>query len=175
MPLVHFPEPFDHQDWLFELKHDGFRAIADVSGHTCTFTPRNGHTLTKFKLLAEEIAHSVRATNAVIDGEIVCLDPDGRSNFHKLLFRRDWPYFYAFDLLAMDGEDLRDRPLLERKRRLRTVMPKMDSRLLYVDHDVERGRALYREACKRDLEGIVAKWADGPYHSDGVKTSWLKI
>jgi len=117
----------------------------------------------------------VRANGAVLDGEIVCLDADGRSNFHKLLFRRDWPYFYAFDLLAVDGEDLHERPLLERKRRLRAIMPRIESRLLYVDHVLECGAALHREAFKRDLEGIVAKWADGPYHSDGIRTSWLKI
>jgi len=171
MPLVRIPEPFDHLDWLFEPKHDGFRAIADVRGHVCTLTSRNGHTFTKFKLLAEEIAHSIRAHDAVLDGEIVCLDIDGRSNFHKLLFRREWPYFCAFDLLSVDGEELCERPLIERKRRLRAIMPRIESRLLYVDHVAKRGTALHREACKRDLEGIVAKWADGPYHSDGIRTS----
>jgi bifunctional non-homologous end joining protein LigD len=109
MPLVRIPEAFDHPDWLFELKHDGFRA------YVCTVTSRHGHTFTKFKLLAEEIAHSVRSMDCVLDGEIVCLDADGRSNFYNLLFRRGWPYFFAFDLLRADGEDLRDRPLLERK------------------------------------------------------------
>jgi ATP-dependent DNA ligase len=111
----------------------------------------------------------------VIDGELVCLDPDGRSNFHKLLFRRDWPYFYAFDLLAVDGEDLRDWPLIERKRRLRSIMPRVESRLLYVDHIRDRGTALFKAACERDLEGIVGKWADGRYETDGVSTSWVKV
>jgi len=60
--------------------------------------------------------------SCVLDGEIVCLDRDGRSNFYKLLFRRDWPCFYTFDVLSIDGEDLRDRPLAERKRRLRGIM-----------------------------------------------------
>jgi ATP-dependent DNA ligase len=91
------------------------------------------------------------------------------------VFRRDWPYFFAFDLLAVDGEDLRDRPLLERKRRLRAIMPRIPSRLLYVDHVRKRGTALYREACTRDLEGIVGKWARGRYERDGVSTSWVKF
>lgn len=119
MPLVRIPEPFDHPDWQFELKHDGFRALAYVHGHTCTLVSRRGHVFTKFKLLAEEVAHSVRAMRCVVDGEIVCLDPDGRSNFHKLLFRREWPYFYEFDLLSIEGKDIRNRPLVERKDRLR--------------------------------------------------------
>jgi bifunctional non-homologous end joining protein LigD len=175
MPLLRIPEPFDHPDWIYELKLDGFRAIADVKGHVCTLTSRNGHTFTKFKLLAEEIAHSVHANDALLDGEIVCLDADGRSNFHKLLFRREWPHFFAFDLLAVNGEDLRDRPLIERKRRLKAIMPRIESRLLYVDHVREQGTALFTAVCERDLEGVVAKLAKGRYHTDGVGTSWLKI
>ena len=105
----------------------------------------------------------------------MCLDADGRSNFHKLRFRRDWPYFYAFDLLAVAGEDLRDQPLIERKRRLRAIMPRIDSRLLYVDHLREHGSALFRAACDRDLEGLVAKWRNGTYATEGVSTSWMKI
>jgi bifunctional non-homologous end joining protein LigD len=175
MPLVRLPDAFDHPDWLFELKHDGFRAIAYVEGHQCRLVSRRGHEFRKFDMLCVEIAHSVRAMHAVLDGEIVCLDREGRSQFYPLLFRRDWPYFYAFDLLAVDGEDLRDRPLLERKRRLRAIMPRVTSRLLYVDHVRERGIALYREACGRDLEGVVGKWAGGRYERDGVSTSWVKI
>jgi bifunctional non-homologous end joining protein LigD len=109
MPLVRIPEPFDHADWLFEVKHDGFRALAYVEGHRCRLVSRRGHEFRKWDLLCEEIAHSVRCTSAVLDGELVCLEPDGRSNFYRLMFRLDWPYFYAFDVLSVDGEDLRDR------------------------------------------------------------------
>jgi bifunctional non-homologous end joining protein LigD len=69
----------------------------------------------------------------VIDGEIVCLDARGRSNSKSLLFRREWPYFYAFDLLEVDGEDLREWPLVERKRQLRRLIPSVPTRLPYVD------------------------------------------
>jgi bifunctional non-homologous end joining protein LigD len=175
MPLVRIPEPFDHPDWLFELKHDGFRALAHVEGHHCRLVSRRGHVFKKWDVLCTEISHGIRATTAVLDGEIVCLDADGRTNFYKLLFRRDWPHFFAFDLLALDGEDLTARPLLERKRRLRAVMPRIESRLVYVDYLKARGRDLYRASCRRDLEGVVAKWAHGRYHLDGVQTSWIKI
>src|SRR5438067_8373250 len=104
------------------------------------------HVFKKWDVLCTEISNGIRARSAVLDGEIVCLDADGRSNFHKLLFRREWPYFYAFDLLAVDGEDLRGVPLIERKRRLRGVMPRIESRLLYVDHLAECGLALFRAA-----------------------------
>ncbi len=175
MPLVRIPEPFDGVDWLFEVKHDGFRALAIVDGHHCQLVSRHGHTFTKWSLLCEEIAHSIRASDAVLDGELVCLDADGRSDFHRLLFRREWPLFYAFDLLRVDGEDLRACPLAFRKRRLRAIMPTVDSRLLYVDHLERRGRALFRAACTRDLEGIIGKWRHGQYETDGVSTSWVKI
>jgi len=175
MPLIRIPEPFDHRDCLYEIKHDGFRAVAHVEGHSCRLVSRRGHMFSKYGILETEISHGVRAFDAVLDGEIVCLDRDGRTNFYNLLFRRDWPYFFAFDLLSVDGEDLRMLPLVERKRRLRRIRPRIDSRLLYVDHVEARGVALFREACRRDLEGIVAKWRRGPYHSDGVQTSWFKV
>jgi bifunctional non-homologous end joining protein LigD len=117
----------------------------------------------------------VRAQDAVLDGEIVCLDADGRSNFKNLLFRREWPFFYAFDLLACDGDDLRNLPLLERKRRLRRIRPKVESRVLLMEHIDQRGCDLFAAACERDLEGIVAKWRHGRYLADGMSTSWLKI
>jgi bifunctional non-homologous end joining protein LigD len=132
MPLVRLREPFDHTDWLFEVKHDGFRALAHIDGHRCELRSRNGHTFKNWPQLCEELAHAMKAHDAVLDGEIVCLDARGRSNFKNLLYRRDWPYFYAFDLLAVDGEDLREWPLVERKRRLRQLIPSVPTRLLYV-------------------------------------------
>jgi bifunctional non-homologous end joining protein LigD len=151
--------------------------VAYIEGHRCRLVSRRGHVFAKWDVLCTEISHGVRASNAVLDGEIVCLDADGRSNFHTLLFRRDWPYFYAFDLVAVDGEDLRAWPLLERKDRLRSIMSaaRVQSRLLYVDHVRERGSAVFRAASDRDLEGIVAKWKDGPYETDGRSTSWIKV
>jgi ATP dependent DNA ligase-like protein len=100
---------------------------------------RRRHVYKQFPQLQVEIAHSIRAHFAVLDGEIVCFGPDGRSLFNRLLFRRDWLHFVAFDVLSIDGEDLRDRSLAERKRRLRAITPRMDSRLVYVDHVVGRG------------------------------------
>jgi len=114
MPLVRAPIAFNHPDWIFELKHDGFRALADIRGHLCDLISRRGYRFPKFTLLAEELAHAMRVRSAILDGEVVCLGPDGRSRFYDLLFRRDWPYFVAFDALMIDDEDLTGWPLLER-------------------------------------------------------------
>jgi len=175
MRLLRIPAAFDHPDFVFEPKLDGFRALAHIDRHCCTFVSRNGHTFKSWPQLCEELAHAVRCKSAVLDGEICCLDPDGRTNFNRLLFRREWPHFYAFDLLMLNGRDLRSMPLTERKRRLATIMPKVECRVLFLDSLAERGRDLFRVACERDLEGIVGKWARGTYQTDARRTSWLKI
>jgi bifunctional non-homologous end joining protein LigD len=175
MPLLRVKEPFDHPDWLFELKHDGFRALAIVEGHHCQLVSRRGHVFRQWPQLAEELAHTVKANRAVLDGELVCLRPDGVSDFYSLLYRREWPVFVAFDLLQLDGADLRGESLLERKRRLRALVPRERSRLRYLDHVRNRGRDLFAAACAWDTEGIVAKWGAGPYRTDGALTSWVKV
>ncbi len=111
----------------------------------------------------------------MLDGEIVALDRHGKAQFKDLLFRRVEPRFYAFDLLWVDGDDMRYLPLIERKRRLRSVVRERGERLLYCDHVEEDGKGLFRLACKHDLEGIVAKWKQGPYLPDHEATSWIKI
>ena len=175
MRLLRIPEPFDHPDFLYEVKFDGFRALAHVNGRHCQLVSRNGHIYKSWPYLAEEIAHAVRAHSAILDGEIACLAPDGSSRFYDLLFRREWPYFLAFDVRFIDGEDLRGLTLVQRKRRLARIMPRIESRLMLLKPIPARGKRLYELACERDLEGIVAKWSKGSYQCDGRGTSWLKI
>jgi bifunctional non-homologous end joining protein LigD len=159
MPLVRAPEAFDHPDWVFELKHDGFRALAIVDRYRARFLSRRGHEFAQWPQLEEEVAHALRANRAVLDGEVVCLTEDGRSDFYSLLFRRTRPYFYAFDLLELDGRDLRARPLLTRKHALARIIPYDHARRLrLLGHVPGRGRDLFRLACDHDCEGIVAKW-----------------
>src|SRR6186997_1005053 len=126
MRLLRVPEPFDSPDFIFEPKLDGFRALAHVRGHGCELVSRNRHSFKQWPQLAEEIAHAVRAFSCVLDGEICGLEPDGRTHFNKLLFRREWPFFYAFDVLSIEGEELTGLPLLERKRRLLHIMPTVE-------------------------------------------------
>jgi bifunctional non-homologous end joining protein LigD len=106
-------------------------------------------------------------SSAILDGEIVHLDANGLPQFYDLMRRRSPQHFYAFDLLWNDGRDLRALPLVERKRLLREIMPAQPSPVLYVDHVVETGVALFDAICARDMEGVVAKLAAGLYHAKG--------
>lgn len=111
----------------------------------------------------------------MLDGELVCFGHDGRSLFAPLLFGRQVPCFVGFDLLWLDGEDLCDLPLVERKRRLRRLIPRRQrSRLQYLAHVRGRGVGLFGLACERDLEGIVGKWMHARYTA-GDRTTWVKV
>jgi bifunctional non-homologous end joining protein LigD len=103
----------------------------------------------------------------------VSLDASGKLQFRDLLFRRGEPRFYAFDALWIDGEDLRQLPLIERKSRLRSIVPRYGERLLYCDHIEANGEGLFRLACEHDLEGIVAKQKYAAYLPE--QTMWVKI
>ena len=164
-------EPFDHPDYIFELKHDGFRAIAYLHGES-KLVLRNQRNL-GFEALKRPLA-KLPVENAMIDGEIICVDAKGVSQFNQLLGRKGEPVFYAFDLLWLDGEDLRRMPLIERKKRLaRLVRAAKCPRLLYAQHIMQHGKSFFAEICARDLEGIVAKPRLGIYKDDG--NSWLKV
>ncbi len=119
MRLLRIQETFDHPAFLFEPKIEGFCALAHVDGHGCMLVSRKRPPL---QIMAAARPR-VRADNVVLDGEICCLDPDGGSNLKALLFRREWPCFYAFDILSLDGRDLTRLPLVERKGILLAVMP----------------------------------------------------
>ena len=132
MPLGRRAAPFDHPEWVFEVKHDGFRAIAYVKAGHCELVSRRGYVYKRFPALAEQIAEILDVQSAVLDGEIVCLDGHGKSRFKTLLYRRGTPYFYAFDILELQGKDLRALPLVTRKRHLKRIVPSAPSALLYV-------------------------------------------
>ena len=107
MPLANARAAFSHPDWIFELKWDGFRAIAYIDSGRCKLVSRKGNDFKSFPSLNESIASAAGSRSAVLDGEIVCLDRRGKPQFTELLFRRGEPRFVAFDLLRLDGEDLR--------------------------------------------------------------------
>jgi bifunctional non-homologous end joining protein LigD len=173
MQLSLIPEPFDHRDWLFEVKHDGFRSLAYVFEGKCDLVSRRRNTYKSFEALRNEIARALKVKNAVLDGELVVLDQQGRSLFNEMLFRRGDPIFYVFDLLWLDNRDLRTKPLIERKRILRKLIraAKCD-RLLFAQHIERDGTKLFRAVCAKDAEGIVAKRKDEPYQAG---TRWFKI
>ena len=179
MPLPFEPvrlnrgEPFSHPDWLFEIKWDGFRSIAKIEHGRCKLISRNQNEFKSFTSLNEALTE-IKAESAVLDGEIVCLDDDGKTQFTDLLFRRGEPRFIAFDILSYEGQNLRYSPLIERKQRLRSIIHKrQNGRLLYCDYVENDGIGLFRLACANDLEGIVAKPKFSPYLPE--QANWRKI
>jgi bifunctional non-homologous end joining protein LigD len=165
-------EPFDHPDYLFELKHDGFRALAYISEGHCELVSRRRNAYKSFGELRGNLG-ALKVKDAVIDGELVCLDSEGRSIFNELLFRRGSPIFYAFDILYLNGRDLRQLPLIERKTKLREVIEKSGLTDVLCGKFVEgRGIDLFKEVVRRNLEGVVAKKKNGTYTT---VSGWLKI
>jgi bifunctional non-homologous end joining protein LigD len=175
MALFRRPDIFSHPDWIFEIKHDGFRGLAYVEGEQARLLSRRGNQYKSFGELSHWIGRHLKVENAVLDGEVACLDSEGRSQFNELLYRRGDPYFYAFDILWLNGRDLRDLPLIKRKEILRDVVPAAPSRVLYSDHIEEHGPQIFDFACQNDLEGVVAKWKFGSYLPNSNATTWIKI
>jgi len=166
IPLSRKPLPFDHPEWIFELKYDGFRSLAIIEHGRCQLISRNGHPFASFSALAESISDSLTNRRAIIDGEICSLDRRGRPQFKNLLFHRgNPPCFFAFDLLTFDGKDLQNERLIDRKQELRRLLAKTAPPfpLRYADHVEASGTALFQRVCKMDLEGIVAKHSFGTY------------
>jgi len=170
----------DGPDWLHEIKYDGYRLLAQIHAGEVRLLTRNGLDWTaKFPVLAARLAElPVRA--ALIDGELVALEADGTSNFSHLQDaianeRTEKLIFYAFDLLYLDGWDLRGATLEERKAALAALLPTdADGILRFSDHQTGRGPEFFRHACGYHLEGIVAKRRDSLYRA-GRHDSWLKI
>jgi ATP-dependent DNA ligase len=173
MPLARLVAPFDHPDWIFEPKLDGFRALAYVENGAARLVSRKGNTFKSFPALTAAVAATLPGLDAVLDGEVVHLGPDGAPRFYDLMRRRSPQHFYVVDLLWLDGRDLRGLPLIERKAVLRALVPAQPSPVLYVDHVAGTGTALFQAVCDRDMEGIVAKLAYGTYTPD--ETTWVKI
>jgi len=161
MPLARLPAPIDHPDFLFEVKYDGFRALAHLECGAVRLVSRNRNAFKTFPDVCISMAACLKAESAVLDGEIVHLGRDSRPEFYNLMRRRPPHHFYAFDILWLDGKDLRALPLVQRKRILRRVVPMQPAPVLYADHFEERGVDLFRAVCDRDLEGIVAKLKNG--------------
>lgn len=170
MAVASQAEPPTSPDWVFELKYDGFRALAYISDRV-RLVSRKGHTYRRFDRLCKELAHALSGHEAVLDGEIICVDAEGRPQFYDLLRTRKQPIYAAFDLLWLDGEHLSKRPLIERKARLEELISKDQHALLYVPHFESPGAKVLKQVCAMDLEGIVAKRKSAPYGGTG----WLKV
>jgi bifunctional non-homologous end joining protein LigD len=181
------PRPFTDREWIFELKYDGFRALAGRDDGRTVIHYRRGSEATRVHPDLASALAALPVDHVVLDGEIVVLDEQGRPNFQRLQKRalltaprdleravRELPAtLFVFDLLAFDDWDLRPLPLVERKRLLRLLLPDVGP-LRFVDHFEGRGEEMYRGVRELGLEGIMAKRAASPYRS-GRSADWLKV
>ncbi|SPF40619.1 ATP dependent DNA ligase [Candidatus Sulfotelmatobacter kueseliae] len=180
-------EAFDGTEWLFEIKWDGYRAIAFIADGKARLVSRNQNDLTPRYPELKDLPRFVKAKTAILDGEVVALDADGKASFSLMQQRTgfrpggrraaanaDVPVlYYAFDLLYLDGYDWRRVPLEDRKRKLASVLVAGDA-VRYSDHYEEHGKALFEMARKKGLEGIVAK-KRASFYEERRSREWLKI
>jgi len=164
-------------DWLFEVKWDGYRAMVDVHGGAATLTSRKGNDLTKrFESVAKAIERSIKTPDCVLDGEVCALDDDGRATFSAMQQGKSGTryVFVAFDVLEVEGTPLTDLPLEERHKRLAKLLDRR-KRDVQISQAFEDGAALYRAAQEQHFEGIVAKRRDSRYQPGRRTREWLKI
>ena len=180
-------EPFDGKEWVFEIKWDGYRAVAFIDNGKARLVSRNQNDLTARYPELKDMAQLIPAKTAILDGEVVALDQDGKASFSLMQQRTgfrpggrravgnaDVPVlYYAFDLLYLDGYDWRRVPLEERKSKLASLLAK-DDVVRYSDHYPEHGNALFEMAQQKGLEGIVAK-KRASFYEERRSRDWLKI
>jgi bifunctional non-homologous end joining protein LigD len=177
MKAVLWDEPFSDPDWIFERKLDGVRCLAHRDGggavrlYSRTDRAMNGDYPGLVQALQSEPCEDF-----VVDGEVVAFDRRGITSFSRLQRRhreRVAVFLYLFDVLRLDGEDLRERPLRERKAILRRSLRFRDH-VRYTPHRNEQGEGMYEEACRKGLEGVIAKRADSAYSSTR-SSDWRKL
>ncbi|MDB4939913.1 MAG: ATP-dependent ligase LigD phosphoesterase module / ATP-dependent ligase LigD polymerase [Candidatus Doudnabacteria bacterium] len=169
-------QPFDDNDWIYENKWDGYRAIAEIQDKKVRLYSRNDNTFNaQFSPVVKELEKL--KVNAILDGEVVALDSSGKPSFQLLQdyqIKKSTLVYYVFDLLYLDGKDLRELPLIKRKALLKNLVPKSKV-LKFSEHTIGEGKKLFVLAKKAQLEGIIAKKADSPYRSGKRSAEWLKI
>lgn len=167
--------------WLHEVKFDGYRTEARIEEGETTLLTRKGLDWTeRFGPAIPAALERLDCRNAILDGEIVVLAENGSSSFSALQAALSEGHterlvYYVFDLLFLDGTDLSNEPLMDRKERLRDLLAPLgeDSPVRYSEHFVEPGNVMLQHACRLGLEGVVSKRADAPYHS-GRGHDWIK-
>jgi bifunctional non-homologous end joining protein LigD len=169
-------EAFDDEDWVFEIKWDGYRAIADLSDEPL-FYSRNGISfLSKFEKVAKDF--TLQKHKMILDGEIVAYDENGRPNFQLLQQIGDNPdlalVYQVFDILWLNGHSTEELPLIQRKELLKEALVETDV-IKYSDHIQENGISFFSQMKKMKLEGMIAKKADSEYTENHRTSDWLKI
>jgi bifunctional non-homologous end joining protein LigD len=167
-------------EWLFEMKFDGYRCQAAIAGDQVTLYTRRGHDWSQqFRFVVPPLRKLTKGT-LLIDGEICAIDAQSRTNFSllKTSFATGAPLvFYVFDLLEQDGADIARLPQLERKERLEEVVgpQPLTSPLQFSHHVQGHGDQVFHAMCEGGHEGVVAKRADAPYRAGDRSTAWIKV
>jgi bifunctional non-homologous end joining protein LigD len=177
MKAVLTDEPFDDPNWIFERKLDGIRCMAhrDGGGQVRLISRTDKDMTGQFPEVADAL-EAQPVDDFVVDGELVAFQ-DGITSFSTLQRRareRVSVFLYVFDLLRLEGRDVRELPLRERKALLRDSF-EFGGRVRYSPHRNEHGTKLFRKACSEGLEGLMAKRADSPYRSAARSRDWLKL
>jgi len=169
-------EPPSGPDWVHEIKHDGYRMIVRRDDPTVRLYSRNGYDWTRRLPAIAVTAERIKAKSFTIDGEAVVLGPDGLSRFEALRRREAarTAILYAFDLIEHDGEDMRDRPFLDRKAALARLLRDTKAGILLNEHVAEDGPIVFAHACRLGAEGIVSKRIDSTYRSGPCRV-WIKV
>ena len=163
------------EGWLYEVKFDGYRALAYVRGGGCVLRSRADNDLTeRFFAVADEIARAVGRRDAVLDGEVCALDEQGRPSFSAMQTGSGHRVYYAFDLLELDGRSLVDEPLEERRERLLELIGSRGG-VVRFSEGFDDGRALYEAVKAQGLEGVLAKRCGSKYAQGRRSRDWLKI
>lgn len=165
-------DAFDDPEWLFEPKYDGFRGLLYASDGICEIRSRRDFRFDRFGDLCHRVAGVLGTREAILDGEVVSLNRQGKPMLRDLIRGQGFLAFAAFDLLWLDGDDLRPLPLAERKRLLTDLLPVDTGPLYKILTLEEHGRALFGAIKKMDLEGVVAKRKSEAY---GPSTTWFMI
>jgi len=169
-------EPPAGPGWIHEIKHDGFRIIARRDTAGVRLVTRNGYNFAdRFPLIVEAIV-ALPASSCVVDGEAIAVDENGLSVFDLIRYRRQDHVvtLCAFDLLELDGEDLRRTPIEVRKATLKGLLRRTHAGVAFNRHFEAAGESVYRHACKLGCEGIVSKRLGSPYRF-GRSNDWIKI
>jgi bifunctional non-homologous end joining protein LigD len=162
--------------WVHEIKHDGYRMIVRRDGPTVRLYSRNAYDWTARLAAIAAAAERIKAKSFTIDGEAVVLGPDGLSRFEELSRRAGarTAALYAFDLIEHDGEDMRNRPFLDRKNALARLLRNTEAGILFNEHIAEDGPIVFAHACRLGAEGIVSKKVDSTYQSGPCRV-WIKV
>lgn len=170
-------EPFDNDDWIFEIKWDGYRAVAYCDGKNVELISRNLTPFTE-KYFPVTDAFGQQKLKVVLDGEVIAVDDRGLAVFQSLQNWQNTPVhlqYNIFDILWLDGYNLTQVPLIERKRILKEVLPEEDEVLRYSDHVVGKGKDFFEVAVAKGLEGIMGKKANSIYQINKRTENWVKI